>query len=235
MLAPPKADAPLQQGNIIRDVPFVVFPGVLNVKAGGVQGQARLEAQDLASFDKVKAHSAGKNLAAANVPLILQPGMVVTQSCDIDNKDYITLARVFPIHQLVENARDAIEHNEPLVLHEVVRRLTEGLDSPHVVYLGLLESLGRCVADLMRVQSFPQVWKDCFRQKRWMSFTAKGIKYVQGRLNSFTGRFALQQGFWYSGEDAEIAKQLKQDQDALQRSLNHLEAKKTLASAKKSG
>jgi hypothetical protein len=65
-----------------------------------------------------------------------------------------------------------------------------------------------------------------------MSFADEGIKYVQGRLSSFTGRYALEQGFWHTDEDAEIAKQLKQDPDALQRSLSQLDAKKKAASAK---
>jgi hypothetical protein len=155
MLVPPKPDASLQQGDIIRDVPFVILAGVLNVKAQGVQGQERLNAQDLGSFGKVKEFSQGKQLSAATVPLVLQPGMVVTQGCDIDYKDHITLARVFPIGQMLADARDAIEHREPLVLHEVIRMLTEGHDSPNLVYLGLLAGLGRCVADLLRVQSFP--------------------------------------------------------------------------------
>ena len=149
MLVPPKQDASLQQGDVIRDVPFVILAGAINVKAQGVQGQERLNAQDLGSFAKVKEFSQGKHLVAATVPLVLQPGMVATQGCDIDYKDHITLVRVFPIDQLLQDARDAIEHNEPLVLHEVIRRLTEGHDSPNLVYLGSLDGLGRCVADLM--------------------------------------------------------------------------------------
>jgi hypothetical protein len=226
MLVAPKQDAPLQQGDIIRDVPFVILAGALNVKAQGIQGQKRLDAQDVESFARLKEFGQGKQLLAATVPLVLQPGMVLTQSCDIDYKDHITLARVFPIGQLLEDAREAIEHGEPLVLHEVIRRITEGHDSPNLVYLGLLDGLGRCVADFMRVQSFPQLWKDCFHKNRWMSFTDEGIKYVQGRLNLFTGRYALEQGFWHTAEDREIAKQLKENCDALQRAQVQLESKK---------
>src|SRR5687767_14682481 len=86
MFVPPKQDAPLQQGDIIRDVPFVILAGALNVQAEGVQGQCRLNTQDLGSFGKVKEFSQGRQLTAATVPLVLQPGMVVTQGCDIDYK-----------------------------------------------------------------------------------------------------------------------------------------------------
>jgi hypothetical protein len=42
---------------------------------------------------------------------------------------------------MIQDARDAIDHDEPLVLHEVIRRLTEGHDSPNLVYVGILEPL----------------------------------------------------------------------------------------------
>lgn len=227
MIVPPKPDIPLEQGDIIRDVPFVVFPKAFNVKAEGVQGQVRLDCQDPLSCQKVKDFSQGKQLTAATVPFVLTPGMVVTQGCDIEHKDQITLARVFPIGHVLHDAKDAINYNEPLVLHEVIRRLTEGHESFNLVYLGLLENLGRCVADLMRVQSYPGVWKECFRQNRWMSLTDEGVKYVQGRLNSFTGRYALRQGFWHmTDEDRELAARLGQDPGALDQALAQLEAKR---------
>jgi hypothetical protein len=69
----------------------------------------------------------------------------------------------------------------------------------------------------MRVQSFPEVWKECFRQNRWMSLTDEGVKYVQGRLNAFTDRYALRQGFWHMGEDGDIARRFEQEPGALDR------------------
>jgi hypothetical protein len=152
--------------------------------------------------------------------------MVVTQGCDIDFKDHVTLARVFPIAHLLEEARDAIDHDEPMVLHDLIRSLTEGHEAPNLVYLGHLDGLDRCVADLMRVQSFPQDWKICFRLNRWMSFTDEGVKYVQGRLNSFTGRYALAQGFWHASDDADLAKQLDLDPSGIDIARARLEAKK---------
>jgi hypothetical protein len=225
MLLPPKPEVPLQQGDIIRDVPFVVLPKVFNVKVEGAQGQERLDSQHLESFGKVKAFAQGKHLTAAAMPFVLQPGMVVTQGCDIDFKDDITLARVYPIGQLVVDARDALQYEEPLVLHEVIRELTEGHGSPNLVYLGLLEGLGRCIADLMRVQSFPRVWKECFHKNRWTTLTDEGVKYVQGRLSSFTGRYALAQGFWHVGEDQGLAEQAK-DRMAVEQAHARLEQKK---------
>jgi hypothetical protein len=126
MLVPANPNTALQQGDIIRDVPFVLFPKVFNVKAEGVQGQKRLDSQNLATFDQVKEFSQGKPLTAAAVPLLLTPAMVVTQGCDLDFKDQITLARIYPIGHLLQDAKDAIDHDEPVVLHEVIRSITEG-------------------------------------------------------------------------------------------------------------
>jgi hypothetical protein len=67
MLVSPRQDGPLQQGDIIRDVPFLVMPGNFNVKASETQGQARLNCEKLSSFEAVKEHAKGKALIAVNI------------------------------------------------------------------------------------------------------------------------------------------------------------------------
>jgi hypothetical protein len=203
MLVSPPQNRPLQQGDIIQDVPFLVLGKIVNVQAHEIQGQKRINAENPGSFDTVREHAKGKALTATGVPLVLQPGIIVTQGCDIEHKENVTVARIFPIEQLVAAARDAIEYGERLALHDMIRGLIEGYDYPNLVYLGPLDGLGRCVADLMRVQSYPEVWKSCFLQKRWKSLNEEGVKYLQGRLSLFTGRFALADGFWHVGGDAQ--------------------------------
>jgi hypothetical protein len=73
MLRPINKDAPLQQGDIIRDVPFIVFPKMFNVKIPDIPGQSRINSQELDSFTKLKELSQGKNLAATTVPFVLTP------------------------------------------------------------------------------------------------------------------------------------------------------------------
>lgn len=228
MLIEPKPDLPLQQGDIIQDVPFVILSKIINVKANSIQGQSRLTCDDAASIDQVKAFGQGKPLAAATLPLILQPGMIVTQGCDIDHRDSITLARIFPLTALIQDVKDAIDHGEPLVLHEVVRRLTEGHDYPHLVYLGSPDGKVRYAADLLRVQSFPKEWKECFQKKRWKGLTADGLTYVQARLSFHAGRLATQQGFWHGpAEDKESAETVSKDPGAFNRAKSDLERKKS--------
>src|SRR5437763_10572418 len=106
MLAAPTPEDPLEQGNIIRLVPFVVDSGTFNVKADGVQGQARLDCRDPSSLAKAEDFRQGKPLTASSVPFVLQPAMVITQSCDIDHKDQITLARIFPVGHINQDAKD---------------------------------------------------------------------------------------------------------------------------------
>lgn len=223
MLLEPNAQQPLQQGDILNDVPFVVLAKVFNVKANNVQGQSRLSCEDLATFDAVKQFSQGNVLTAASLPLVLQPGMVITQGCDIDHRDFITLARVFPLTMLVEQAKQALDYEEPLVLHEVIRRLTEGHDYPHLVYLGALDGQTRYVADLLRVQSFPKEWKSCFRQRRWKTLTSDGLMYVQARLSFLAGRYATQHGFWHTlPDDKNGADALTQNPGALDEAKSRL-------------
>src|SRR5437879_4093869 len=126
MLRPSEKDGVLQQGDLIEDVPFLVLPKAVSIKAPGVQGQTRLDSQNLDSFQNVKQFGGDKRLAAAEVPIVLQLGMVVTQSCDLDHKDQITLVRIFPLTHMIQQAKEAIEGGERLVLFDVVRRLTEG-------------------------------------------------------------------------------------------------------------
>ncbi|HKW86293.1 MAG TPA: hypothetical protein VJM82_04410 [Nitrospiraceae bacterium] len=226
MLVAPDKDAPLQQGDIIKDVPFLVLPKAFNVKAEGASGQTRLDSHQLESFEKARTFSAGKRLTATEIPLVLQVGMVVTQSCDLDYKDQITLARVFRIDQMIQSARDAIEHNEPFVLYEVVYRLAEGAEHNHLVYVGNPDGEGQQVADLLRVQSFVQDWKQCFRQQRLKSLSDEGLKYLQGRLATFTGRFATSIGFWQTPEQKQIAEQIAKEPDAIREAHERLAEKK---------
>jgi hypothetical protein len=152
--------------------------------------------------------------------------LILTQTCDIDHKDHVTVARIFAIGHLLQDARDALDHGEPLALHEVIRTLTEGYEALNVVYLGALEGIGRSVADLLRVQSFPQTWKECFKKNRWMSLTGEGVKYLQSRLSTLSGRFALDEGFWFSGDDQAIAQQIKEAPNAVEQALARLEEKR---------
>jgi hypothetical protein len=228
MLSEPKADQPIQQGDIIQNVPFILLSKVINVKANNVQGQSRLTCEDPGSIDQAKTFSQGNALAASMLPLTIQPGMIVTQGCDIDHRDSITLARIFPLTVLIQEAKDAIDYGEPLVLHEVIRRLTEGHDHPHLVYLGSPDGKVRYAADLLRVQSFPKEWKEYFQKKRWKALTIDGLTYVQARLSFLAGRFATQQGFWHSLEEDEAsAKATSGDLGAFDQAKSQLDQKKS--------
>lgn len=197
MLLDPNLKMTLQQGDIIQDVPFVIFPKTFNVKANDIQGQSKLTCEDHNSLEKVKEFSKGNSLAATQLPLILQPGMIVTQGCDIDFRDSVTLARVYPLAQLIQEVKEATDHSEPLVVYEVIRRLTEGHEYPHLVYVGSPDGRSRFAADLLRVQSFQQDWKSFFKMKRWKTLTPAGLAYVQARLSFHAGRLATEKGFWH--------------------------------------
>lgn len=232
MLRAPDQDAPLQQGDIVRDVPFLVLPPIVNVKAAGLQGQKRIDSQNAATVAAVKEFSGASKLTATEVPLLLQMGVIVTQSCDLDFKDDVTLARVYPLGVQVQTARDAEEFGEPLVLYHVVQRLVEGAEFNHLVYLRLAE--GHFVADLLKVQSFAKDWKECFRQQRIATMNDEGLGYLQARLTTFAGRFATTAGFWHaSPQDAEMSARLRSHPGELENAFLRLDEKKKAAAKPK--
>jgi hypothetical protein len=115
---------------------------------------------------------------------------------------------VFPLQDLVKTAKDAVEHNEPLVLFDTIRALAEGTEYGHLAYLGVLDGTTRMVADLLRAQSFPQHWKGCFRQRRVAALDDEGLRYLQGRLVASSGRYAARDRFWMTPEDHIAADQI---------------------------
>jgi hypothetical protein len=222
----PRQDESLQQGDVIRNVPWLLLPRLVNVKAVGVQGQARLDSQAPEGVHAVLAHGGGKPLSVNGAPLVLDLGIIVTQSCDLDYKPHLTLARVFPLVDLVLEAKEAVQHREPLVLYDTVRNLTEGLQHANLVYLSAPDSVNRVVADLLQVQSFEATWKGYFKHHRLVGLTEEGLKYLQGRLNLFTGRYATETGFWRLADEHGLAKQVESDPSALEQAYARLEQKR---------
>ena len=227
MLREPPAKEPLQQGDIILDIPFRFPPKSFNVKVQGISGQARLDSQNQDSVDKVKQlRGEAGSLHTSDIPLVLHSGMIFTQSCDLDNKDDITLARIFPLVAFSREAKDAIAHDEPFILFDIIRRLTEGNDFANLIYLGEMAPHGPQVADLLRLQSFSKDWKDYIHKRRAASLTDEGLKYLQGRLNSFTGRFATLPGFWQTERDQIVAEQTRSNRNAIREAYGRLEEKR---------
>ncbi|HEV3257710.1 MAG TPA: hypothetical protein VG013_12570 [Gemmataceae bacterium] len=60
MLRPPEAELALQQGDLIRDVPFLVFRKVINVKAEGV-AHLVLDSQAPVSIEEARRLSGGSS------------------------------------------------------------------------------------------------------------------------------------------------------------------------------
>jgi hypothetical protein len=230
MLRPPGKDDPLQQGDIIGDVPFLLLPRVVNLKGDTGQGQVRLDSQDAgiaASLEKVKS----AKTIQATVPVVFRTGLVITQTCDIEHKSQITLAHVLPLDAMVQEVKEAAAHDEPLVLYDIIRSLTEGLQYTHLVYLGAPGGTQRLVADLLQVQSFERPWKEYFKRQRLAALSDEGLKYLQGRLNLFTGRYATEAGFWRMPDDQELADRIEKDPSAVEAAYERLR-KKTEASGR---
>lgn len=130
MLRVVETTQPLSQGEIIADVPFFIIPKAITLKLHGDKDQHKGSPLESASFRqmKEKAATAKKGLLAVDLPMKIEYGIIISQSCDIDNKDWISVARLSPLSDIVGQVRDALELDEPHVLFDIKRRLTEGPD-----------------------------------------------------------------------------------------------------------
>ncbi|QDU22459.1 hypothetical protein [Urbifossiella limnaea] len=228
MLKDALAGRPLGQGDIIADVPFFVIPRTLQLKIQGEQGQSKCRAEDAESFRRAKEKAAGRPVVAADLPVVIEPGVIITQDCDIEHKSYMTVARIFKLESVVVDARDAVKYDEPCVLWDVKRSITEGTDHASFIYLGRPIGDAAVVADLLKVQSFAKdPWGAYFLQNRVKCLTDDGAKYLQGRLATFVGRYATEAGFWYEAGDQELATKVKGDKYLIDKAYDSLKSKRT--------
>jgi hypothetical protein len=91
--------------------------------------------------------------------------------------------------------------------------------------LGFLDGATRLAADLLRIQSFPQHWKSCFRQRRVAALDDEGLRYLQGRLVASSGRYAAQDRFWMTPEDHAVADQIADEPGLLDEAYDRLRFK----------
>jgi len=202
MLRDREAADSLEQGDVIANVPFLVTPKRMQVKAAGVQGQSRLDCARPDTYQQVKEHADGADLSASQIPLEFKPGVVLTQSCDLLRKHGVSIAPLYPLRELVDYIRRAEDSGENLVILDQVRTLTEGQDHTHLIYFGDAVRTGkRMAADLLGVRSFLRDWQEYFVHHRICGTTDEGLKYVQGRLTTLSGRFATSDGFWHQPID----------------------------------
>ena len=197
---------PLSQGDIITDVPFFVIPKALTLVLHGEKDRIPCSPSDVGSFRAAKARSESgelkKGLLAIEMPIEIEPGVVITHDCDADNKDIITVAKLTPLATFAVQVKDAIEFDEPLVIFDIIKRMTDGSDYAHLAYVGQPFGEVRMCADLLRAQAFPRKgWYDYLRGNRAKGLNAEGLKYFQGRLSAFSGRFATETGFWHNEAD----------------------------------
>ena len=219
----------LSQGDIVIDVPFFIIPKSITVALHGEKGKQACSPSDLESFRNMKERASGakKGMLAVEIPLEVDVGMIVTQDCDLDNKDAISIARLHPLSAYAVPLKDAIELDEPLVVFDFKRRITEGPDYAHLVYVGKAVDETILCAEIQRIHTFPKKgWYEYFKSKRIKHLNDNGRKYLQGRLASFAGRYATDVGFWHTDEDKTCAEQVANDRMLIKQAHDRLEIKK---------
>ncbi|MFO0806564.1 MAG: hypothetical protein U0791_25955 [Gemmataceae bacterium] len=226
-------DRPLSQGDIVVDVPFFIIPKAITVELHGVKARQQCSPSDVESFRNLKAKSLAekKGIVAVEMPLEVEPGIIVTHDCDLDNREVIAVAKLFPMASYAVNLKDALELEEPLVVFDFKRRVTEGSEFGNLIYVGKAVDDTLLCGDLHRVYTFPKKgWYEYFRANRVKSLDDNGKKYLQGRLAAFAGRYATDTGFWHTDEDKAHAEAVSKDKGLIQKAYENLKAKKSSAS-----
>ncbi|WP_157469100.1 hypothetical protein [Gemmata sp. SH-PL17] len=229
MLRSVDATRALCQGDIIIDVPFFVIPKAITLVLHGEKERITGSPADLASFRnaKDKAKQSQKGLLAIEMPIEVECGIILTQDCDLDNKDAITVARLYPLATYAVAVKDALTLDEPLIIYDFKKRITEGADFANLIYTGQPIDETLMCADLLRTQVFPKAkWYDYLRGNRVKGLHEQGLRYLQGRLSAFTGRFATDTGFWHTEIDKICAAKLQADKSLLQKAHQDLASKK---------
>jgi hypothetical protein len=182
------ARGPIEQGDILRDVPQLTGPINLAKLITAIDGQVHLQtkrADEPLLADQV--------VAVTVVPV---DALVLTQSCDVLRSPFVLLAPIvgLPVHS--NQAKRA----------EEVRRVATSLRAIGSFYLPDLPALGRPrrIAQLDQVFCLPAAeLRDYVTQHNLVEcgLTGKALEYLQYRIGVVFGRLARDDGEWPSVDD----------------------------------
>jgi len=207
----------LTQGDLVYGVPFLQIPKTLTFKVEGEQVQRRLGVGN--ALPKEQAFSPCRGQGA--IPIVSGLGVVLSQSCDIDQREQVAFGRVHYLEELIQDYRDALEFDEPEVCKALIIDLCRHKGYNYIAYMGKIEVDGQqrhIGAHLLAVQVLPKAWQDALVAHRLFSLSDDGLRYFQAKLTNLTGRYALEDDFfWSSPEDLPSYKQLRNPTNAFDR------------------
>ncbi|MBM3473359.1 MAG: hypothetical protein FJX75_08840 [Armatimonadetes bacterium] len=181
------ADGPLEQGDVVRGVPFpYVKPG----KARLVTEEGGLVEWDLCAAPPPTG-------SAALAPVHCAHGLVVSQDCDIvqAKTPFVLVARIYPIQERARGYEEA-EQKGPDASAGWLRQnlLNLGRYVP-LFYLqqSAEQGLPVSVADLREIHPVPRADALVLAAKGILRLTPHAKQFLQARLAHFFGRFAVRE------------------------------------------
>jgi len=190
----PTADGALEQGDILRGVPF---PYLAPSKARVLTARG-----DTAEWNLCAA--APPTGSVALVPIHCAHGMVVSQDCDIEQAKtpFILIARIYPIGERTPGYAEAERKGQ----EAVVRWLTQNLlNLGRYVPLYYLQdsrehSLPVSVADLREIHLLPRSDVLALATQGVLRLAPHAKQFLQARLAHFFGRFAVREEHFLTPE-----------------------------------
>ncbi|MBT9587536.1 hypothetical protein IV102_29610 [bacterium] len=196
---------------------FGQIPKTLTFKVEGEQVQRRLGVGN--ALAKEQAFSPCRGQGA--IPIVSGLGVVLSQSCDIDQREQVAFGRVHYLEELIQDYRDALELDEPEVCKALLIDLCRHKGYNYIAYMGKIEVDGQrrhIGAHLLAVQVLPKAWQDALIAQRLFSLSDDGLRCFQAKPSNLTGRYALEDDlFWSPPEDLPSYKQLRNATDAFDR------------------
>lgn len=185
----------LNQGDIISNVVLSYIPKIAN--------------PSLIVGDQVVQRSLSEPFDPAEDLLVLSqlekaPIMILTQGCDIDNRNFISVARIFPFNDRTYSERPA--NRRPKYLLENFQQV--GV-RPTVYYLQESQNFPRSLVSFLEIHTIKKTAENLeyLQRNRILRLTSEAVEDLQFRLAFFFGRFAaLTDDYMLTAEEKEVAR-----------------------------
>ena len=128
--------------------------------------------------------------------------IVISQTCDIEHREYICLARILPLAQRVRGFSEKTPRNQ---VKTICRELAGGRQ-PALFYLqeSPEHGLPKSLAHLCEIQTVRRLDLGFLRANRVLRLGDEGLKDLQFRLANFSGRYAAREGYMLTPEEMDV-------------------------------
>ena len=181
MYAAFEQDTPLSQGDVINNVVLTYIPDISD--------PSFVVGDDVVQRDLTQPFDSQEDLIVLG-QAIKSPVLILTQSCDIDNREYICVARIFPLNDSAYN-----QINSPKKKAEHIRRHYQQAGvRPTIYYLREVpeQNFPKSLASFLELHTVRKTENNLsyLKQNRILRLNPEAVEDLQFRIGYFFGRFA---------------------------------------------